>query len=134
MAVAARDLGVAINWRVTLLGLNLAAWLVGALILAALFVRHEMTSPPLYPGFGYSLPMFNDVPVLYPARVDAQPVVGLKKISALPTAVRPANQSVLPQHSDHGLAQTPLGPPRRLSPPDKAQLTAPSTSRQPARP
>jgi hypothetical protein len=135
MAAAARDLGVAINWRVTLLGLNLAAWLVGALIIAALFVRHEMTAPPLYPGFGYTLPvMFNDVPVFYPAKVEPPPVVGLQTIGALKPATPPAGQGALAQHQDRGLAQTALGGPRPLSPPDHPVVTAPSKPRQPARP
>ena len=128
MAAAVRDLGVAINWRITLLGLNLAAWLVGALLLAALLVHHEMASPPLYPGFGYSLPMFNDVPVLYPARIDSQPV-GLKGIGALKAA--PAahpGSSALAQHP----AQ--LGAPRRLSSAEQAQVNAPSRRAQPSRP
>ncbi len=135
MAAATRDLGVAINWRITLLGLNLAAWLVGALIITALFVRREMTSAPLYPGFGYTLPvMFNDVPALYPTKLEPQPVVGLKKIGALKPGQAPATQSVLGPHPDNGLAQTALGGPRPLSPPDHAGVTSPSSSRLPARP
>jgi hypothetical protein len=131
MSAAARDLGVAINWRITLLGLNLAAWLAGALLIAALFVHHEMTEPRLYPGFGFSVPMlFNDVPVFYPAKVDNQPVVGLKGISALKPSPAPSGQAVLGQQPHHEGA---LGQPRPLSAPDKASINATSTPRPPAR-
>ena len=119
MNAAVRDIGVAINWRITLLGLNLAAWLVGALAVAVLLVRHEMSVPSPYPSFGYAIPMFNDFPVLYPAKLDPEPVVGLKGIGALqPSPAEHPNQVLVGQHPDHGLAQPALGAPRPLSAPE----------------
>ena len=120
MTAAVRDIGVAINWRITLLGLNLAAWLVGALAVAILLVRHEMSVPSPYPGFGYSIPMFTDFPVLYPAKIDPAPVVDLKGIGRLrpAPAEHPLNQVLLGQHQDRGLTSPPLGAPRPLSAPE----------------
>ena len=117
MSAAVRDIGVAINWRITLLGLNLAAWLVGALVVAILLVHHEMSEPSPYPGFGYSIPMFNDFPVLYPAKIDSVPVVGLKAIAGLrpAPAEHPLIQGLFGQHPDRALAQPALGAPRPLS-------------------
>jgi len=122
MSAAVRDVGVAINWRVTLLGLNLAAWLVGALVIAALFVNHEIEHPPLYPGFGDTVQMFNDIPVFYPARVESQPPVGLQGIGQLRQTPpqRELNPAALNPHQDRGLARSALGPPRPLGRPDAA--------------
>jgi hypothetical protein len=116
MSTAVRDLGVAINWRVTLLGLNLAAWLVAALIVAALFVNREVSQPQLYPGFGYAIPMFNDLPVLYPIRAEGEPVVGLKKIDKIGPG---AAGRLTPAPYAQSQPQRQLGAPRRLS--DSAQ-------------
>jgi hypothetical protein len=116
MNTAVRDVGVAINWRVTLLGLNLAAWLVAALIVAALFVHREMSEPPLYPGFGYSVPMFNDLPVIYPMKADNEPVVGLKGIGRLGES--PVGQAPFAAHDGKALSQRQLGTPKRLPSPE----------------
>src|ERR1700733_7727995 len=78
MTTAVRGVSAAINWRITLLGLNLAAWLAGPLVVPVLVVHHEMTAPPLYPGFGYNIPMFTDFPSTYPLMLENEPVVGLK--------------------------------------------------------
>jgi hypothetical protein len=133
MGAAVRDIGVAINWRVTLLGLNLAAWLVGALVVTALFVHRDLTgAPTLYPGFGYSIPMFEDFPTLGPLKTDSEPVVNLRRIGVIgqSAAVRQLNQVSLDQGQDKGLSQRGLGRPRRLATPeDPGALTI---SRPPA--
>ena len=121
MSAAVRDVGVAINWRVTLLGLNLAAWLVGALLVAALFLHHEMAEPPLYPGFGYSIPMFNDLPTLYPTKVESEPVVGLKGIGRLPEGSAESQLNQVAAGQRKALAQSELGTPRRLQDPRALQ-------------
>jgi hypothetical protein len=121
MSVAVRDVGVAINWRITLLGLNLAAWLIAALVIAVLFAHREMPGEPmLYPGFGYSIPMFNDLPALYPSKAESEPVVGLQGITRLPPAPGKSQmgQVGLNEHKDGGLSQRGLGKPRRLSTPE----------------
>src|SRR5438874_104660 len=123
MGAAVRDIGVAINWRVTLLGLNLAAWLVGALVVTALFVHRDLSgAPTLYPGFGYSIPMFDDFPALDPLKAESEPVVNLRRIGAIgqSAAVRHLNQVSLGQSQDRGLSQHGLGRPRRLATPDDA--------------
>ncbi len=129
MNTAVRDVGVAINWRVTLLGLNLAAWLVAALLVAALFVHREMAQPPLYPGFGYSIPMFNDLPTLYPTKVENEPVVGLQGIGRLRvgSAENQLNQVGLGQHKP--LTPGQLGTPQRLSSPDVTRAVRDSPRR-----
>lgn len=119
MGAAVRDLEVAINWRVTLLGLNLAAWLVLALIVAALFVRRDLAgTTTLAPGFG-SIPMFDDVPAFYPARTNSEPAVGLGGIARLePTGLEDKRKASLGQRKDGGLSQPQgLGAPRRLAEP-----------------
>ena len=122
MEAAVRDIGVAINWRVTLLGLNLAAWLVGALVVTALFVHRDLSgAPTLYPGFGYSIPMFDDFPALGPLKAESEPVVDLRRIGGIgqSATVRQLNQVSLGQHQDRGLAQQGLGRPRRLGAPEE---------------
>jgi hypothetical protein len=106
MSAVIRDTGLAINWRITLLGLNLAAWLAAALGVAILFVHHEMTQPPIYPGFGDTVTMFNDTPVFYPAKADDAPVVNLKAIGNLP-------QGALA--GERGSSRRGLGAPERIS-------------------
>jgi hypothetical protein len=118
MSTAVRDTGVAINWRVTLLGLNLAAWLVAALIVAVLFVHREMSQPPLYPGFGYSIPMFNDLPTLYPMKAENEPVVGLKGVGALGPVQHQLGPATFAPHNGKALATRQLGTPKRLPSPE----------------
>jgi hypothetical protein len=109
MTAAARPIGVAINWRITLLGLNLAAWLVAALVVAAVFMHRDISGQPaLYPGFGYSIPMFDDMSLLYPLKVDREPVVDLSRIGKLgrrPPARQASAVPALGPRTDAGLAQ-----------------------------
>jgi hypothetical protein len=118
MGAAVRELEVAINWRVTLLGLNLAAWLVFALIVAALFVRRDLAGGPvLAPGFGYAIPMFEDLSAFSPAKADGQPAVGLRGIGGIPQdALHPRPPKA--EAPGRGLSQRGLGSPRRLGTPE----------------
>jgi len=122
MGAAVRELEVAINWRVTLLGLNLAAWLLLALIVAGLFVRRDLSgATALSPGLGYSIPMFEDLPAFYPVKAEGEPAVGLRGIGALrQSAIEEQRKIGLGQRQTRGLSQRGLGQPRRLGAPDAA--------------
>jgi hypothetical protein len=83
MATAVRNLESNINWRVTALGLNLAAWLVAALAVTAIFMHRDLAGgESLPPAFGAAIPMFEDFTVLRAAKPDVAPV-DLRRIERL---------------------------------------------------
>ena len=112
MGAAVRQLEVAINWRVTLLGLNLAAWLVAALVVVGLFV-HRDTEQNLYPGFGYSIPMFDDFTLFYPVKAESESVVDLHGIGQLRQAPVKGQLNHVGLGQAHGLGQHSIGRPAR---------------------
>ena len=120
MGAAVRDLELAINWRVTLLGLNVAAWLVAALAVAGLFMHRDITGEPSpTPGFGYSIPMFDDFRLIYSAKTESEPVVGLKRVGGLSQEGAELGPAARQTHG-RGFART-----GRLEPPDTAPAESP---------